>query len=90
MGKGAGPRSVAVAASWTGHRPPAGTPSLNPHPRAWFACLQTSVFAEPSVRFGGVLGSWLGTEQLVLSARDNSKVGRAGGGTGSRLAGLPA
>lgn len=38
--------------------------------------LQTSVFAEPAVRHAGLVGSWLGTEQLVISARDNSRVGR--------------
>ena len=99
MGKGAGPHSRAASLSVP---PPAAptpfqsTPAHQPphYLAAWpaclLACLQTSVFAEPSVRFGGVLGSWLGTEQLVLSARDNSKVGPAGGGAGSPLAGLPA
>lgn len=32
-----------------------------------------SVFAEPTARHAGVMGTWLGTEQLVLSARDNNR-----------------
>ncbi len=36
---------------------------------------QTSVFSEPSARHAGLVGSWLGTEQLVISARSNSRVG---------------
>ncbi|KAL4420654.1 hypothetical protein ABPG75_010310 [Micractinium tetrahymenae] len=35
--------------------------------------LSTSVFSEPTARHAGLVGSWLGTEQLVISARDNSR-----------------
>jgi hypothetical protein len=28
-------------------------------------------FSEPAIRYGGIVGTWLGSEQLVLSARDN-------------------
>ncbi|KAL4855585.1 hypothetical protein ACK3TF_003914 [Chlorella vulgaris] len=30
-------------------------------------------FSEPAIRYGGIVGTWLGSEQLVLSARDNKE-----------------
>lgn len=36
--------------------------------------VQTASFAEPATRYAGVVGSWLGGEQLVLAAREYDRV----------------
>lgn len=47
-------------------------PVRPPHPPPAFTLPpQSAVFSEAPTRYSGVVGSWLGAEQLVIAARDD-------------------
>lgn len=49
-------------------------PCRRSSPIALAARAQSATFSEPNTRYAGIVGSWLGSQQLVLSARNNSRV----------------